>query len=303
MSKDLSVVFIVGKGRSGSTIIGDLLGSVPGVFHAGELWRFWVEGLTGRHTCSCSNPVRNCEVWSQVIAEVGATATGAQALAAPEATAQRLRQLFTFGGTARHLARPRRRRIETAKARELMTVMYRAMANAASARLIVDTSKWPLDPMLLTPSAEVTPIGVHLVRNPHAVASSWARVKHFPDTGEPMPQFGALHTAASWTARNLAAEWSHARATKPFVRIRYEDFVAEPRPVLDSILDLAGFEGTSASLFLDDRQARVHPGHTIMGNPSRFEHGAVTIGTQPQRSSSRIITWATYPLGKRYGYR
>ena len=42
----VTVLFIAGMGRSGSTILSRLLGQAPGVCYVGELCYLWDQGLT-----------------------------------------------------------------------------------------------------------------------------------------------------------------------------------------------------------------------------------------------------------------
>ena len=41
----MKILLIVGNGRSGSTILGNVLGSIGGVAHVGELHHIWIRGL------------------------------------------------------------------------------------------------------------------------------------------------------------------------------------------------------------------------------------------------------------------
>ena len=53
MSAVPRVVSIVGPGRSGTTLLGEILGEVPGVFDAGELRWLWRRGLGEDRRCGC----------------------------------------------------------------------------------------------------------------------------------------------------------------------------------------------------------------------------------------------------------
>ena len=63
----LRTIFVIGKGRSGSTLVGDFLGSLPGVFHTGELNKMWEYSLVGDHSCACGAKLDQCPVWSEII--------------------------------------------------------------------------------------------------------------------------------------------------------------------------------------------------------------------------------------------
>src|SRR5918996_2767955 len=58
----VKTLYILGMTRSGSTILENVLGNVPGFFAAGEihwLWRSLVAGVP----CGCRRPIDDCPVW------------------------------------------------------------------------------------------------------------------------------------------------------------------------------------------------------------------------------------------------
>ena len=63
------VLYIAGSGRSGSTLLASVLGSVDGVFNAGELRYVWERGLADGALCACRKPVIECPVWTDVFKE------------------------------------------------------------------------------------------------------------------------------------------------------------------------------------------------------------------------------------------
>src|SRR3954452_12149224 len=69
------VLSIVGPGRSGTTILGNILGEVEGVTNAGELRWLWRRGLMERRPCGCGLPPAECPRWSAVLDRVGGKPT------------------------------------------------------------------------------------------------------------------------------------------------------------------------------------------------------------------------------------
>src|ERR1700684_4694430 len=66
-----AVIYIAGTGRSGSTVLANILGEVEGLFAAGEVRYLWQRGLKEGRLCGCGLPVRECPVWSRVLAMAG----------------------------------------------------------------------------------------------------------------------------------------------------------------------------------------------------------------------------------------
>lgn len=61
------IIYIAGNSRSGSTLLGILLGAADGCFYAGELTNIGRSGLRQEY-CSCRNEIDQCEIWSKVYA-------------------------------------------------------------------------------------------------------------------------------------------------------------------------------------------------------------------------------------------
>jgi hypothetical protein len=61
------VLYISAWGRSGSTIIDNVLGAYPEVVSVGELHHLWGRGLLWKRGCGCGKPVRSCPFWADVL--------------------------------------------------------------------------------------------------------------------------------------------------------------------------------------------------------------------------------------------
>ncbi|HDO25996.1 MAG TPA: sulfotransferase, partial [Nitrospirae bacterium] len=63
----IKVLYIAGMSRSGSTILGNILGEIDGFFNAGELIDIWDRGLASDGKCGCGMKISKCEVWRTVL--------------------------------------------------------------------------------------------------------------------------------------------------------------------------------------------------------------------------------------------
>lgn len=296
----LRVVYVIGKGRSGSTLLDDVLGSLPGVTSLGEVRRLWDRHDEPGYTCTCGLGVRDCPVWGPAIrAAAGKGAGSVDHLAREQAAVHAWWRLpATISG---HVS-PRGAAFGQALGR-----LYESIAASTDATTLVDSSKWPAHVGLFGGVPDVEPWILHLVRDPRAVAHSYTRVRS--GTGQlEMPRFGPIHSATSWMARNLASE-AVARSVDPErrFRLRYEDLAASPRETLRRLGSWLRVDGSEAP-WVDDRTLHLGPAHLVGGNPRRFDRGDVVI--QPddawrRRADSRAVNAVaalTRPLRGRYGY-
>ena len=149
---------------------------------------------------------------------------------------------------------------------------------------------------------------VHLVRDSRAVAFSWTRHRSRPLAGETqrdMARFGVTQSAATWAGINLGV---HALRLKrvPYMRVRYEDFVAAPREHAAKLLRFMGASGEPD--FVGEHEVVLAPGHGVQGNLMRFDSGAISITADMEwrsRMSRRdrlLATAITAPFLLTYGY-
>ena len=300
LNETVHVLYIAGWGRSGSTILDNVLGQVEGFFSTGEIRSIWDRGLIENWLCSCGAAFRDCEIWKRVFAEAfgGFDGVDARRMLAVRDKFDRPWNVFF----------PHRfESSELAEYRSVLGKLYTAIASVAGARVIVDSSKTPAYCRILQdcPGFEVDI--VHLLRDPRAVAFSWQRKRLWGHTeGSYMSRFGPTASSLIWDGRQIATETVGRRAPQRYLRLRYEDFIAAPQSILSRILALTG--GGVTPGFAADRTIALRPVHGISGNPSRFARGAVELKadeewrTGMKRADRLIVTAMTAPLLMRYRY-
>lgn len=308
-AKPLRVLYVTGTGRSGSTLLTRLLGSVPGVFAAGEMRFLWDRGLAPGARCGCRELVRDCPVWSAVSRQLDPRGDGREA-AEFEAS---LYSVIRMRRAPRWLLRPRRRLTpeETDVARRLVEA-YRAVSATSGAALIVDSSKHPNFAALLDSRPELDVSMLHLVRDPRAAAWSWQRgsagtvAKGFD---EPMDRLSWVKSSALWMVWNGLTAFRFGRRSQSgqYLRMRYEDIMENPRRAASEIAAFAGIDPSSLP-FTDDIHADLATSHVIAGNPNRMDDGSVTFSldrrweTAMSTGDKAKVTLLTMPLLGRFGY-
>jgi hypothetical protein len=303
---DPKVLVIIGRGRSGSTILANLLGELDGFFSAGELFNVFKRGLVMGHTCGCGRPVASCPLWSKVLRRALSAPRGD---IEPAEVVEWQKKVAGAAADTRRLLKIRSRE-EASKELDsyvsLLGRLYGALSKETGAQVIVDSSKRPPHGACMHLVPGITPLFVQLVRDARAVAFSRGRLKHGGD--KDMRVEGPASNAIGWMRRNLHSEAVRRRHPKgDSLLLRYEDFVASPRRALEEIVRLAGEEPGNLPLS-DEGTATLGSNHSVSGNPSRFQTGAVALRLddewlRAQRFKDRLVTTAlTWPLLLRYGY-
>lgn len=301
------MLVIVGTGRSGSTILGRLLGALPGAVHVGEGRYLWQRGLIEARLCGCGVPVPECPFWRAVLAEAyGARRPDPAAVHARLTSVTRLRRVPSWLIGSR--GGPRR----VSDLAEVLAPLHAAIATVSGARVVVDSSKLPAYAALLTATLPAAPLDpapalVHLVRDPRAAAYSWATATPAPDRGPGavMERRGAARSALLWTAWNGAAAALVRRQSSP-ARIRYEDLVAQPGAELARLAALVGLSVPRD--FIADGVVDLPSDHALPGNPMRLRSGAIRIeGDDRWRTGlsardAAVVQVLTRPLAARFGY-
>jgi hypothetical protein len=300
----VDVLYIASKGRSGSTVLGRILGEIDGFAFLGEV-NLASRALRGRRLCSCGVRVEDCATWGAIRRNAGGGAD-------PELDAA----LFGFGRAlrSRHLPFAMLAGGDRWLSRRLAgpltscAHLYRAIHTALKAPVVVDSSKSPSYGYLLSLVPGIRLHLVHLVRDPRAVAYSSGRPKRSSIVaGERHASRGPVSSAGAWVLSNLWAELCWRRAPGRRLRLRYEDLVAEPRPSLTRIVELV--RGDAADLpLVGDRTVVCHAGHTVAGNVDRFFTGPIALvpddewKVRMRGGDHRVVTALTWPLLLRYGY-
>ncbi|HXB15558.1 MAG TPA: hypothetical protein VNV44_07410 [Solirubrobacteraceae bacterium] len=227
------VLFLMGSGHSGSTILGVTLGNCEGFFYAGELDNWLV-----RKGASLLGGTDRTRFWNQVRDGV----EGAEG---------------AFGGDAQRylerssaILRPDKAGQREALRRRWRPVteeLYRSIARTAGATHIVDSAHFPLRARELKQLEGIDLYVVFLVRDPQQVVHSF--VKHVNRHALAERRWRTLVT-------NLDMSLTYLLSTIVFLGaprgkralLRHEDFLADPEGLLRAIFALTGSDAGTPDL-------------------------------------------------------
>ena len=289
------ILYIAGLGRSGSTLLDVILGARRLHVSGGELVQVWQHGIVENRICSCGRRFQQCPFWRSVLT-YGSSLRDLQL--AEEIGCFHRHILRTR--TLLYLFSPRGREYLLSRAppayASALTTLYASFAAASGASVIVDSSKHPIYLLLLHSFTEFPIRVVHLVRDPRAVAYSWAKLRLEPGDpgGRQMNQYGAVTAALLWDIWNVAARSVATLVDPTHETIRYEDFVTSLS------LHLDGVDSSMESNNLLQRS------HLISGNPTRFSPSSRLRIDDEWRYSSRfkrgVVSLGTATFASRYRY-
>lgn len=301
----ITVLLLIGVGRSGSTILDIALGSHPEIEGVGELVNIARLGWINDEYCACGKRVGDCEYWTAVRAALEQSGEPFDPL--------EYLHLQTRVERARHLVRWLIGPPTEDQSRYLRetAAIYRSIQRVSGRHVIVDSSKNPVRALALlhAPGCDVRIL--HLVRDPRGVAWSLLKPYRRDEAAGVQRDFAsrpAWRTSLLWTLVNLLAEVV-ARRYPPGRRmvLRYEDLTEDPVRALGDVGRLVGVDvGDLAGRIADGGELPTR--HKIAGNRLRMQ-GSVRLRRDTEwkerlpkhdRVTVRAITGL---LMRRYGYR
>ena len=280
----IKVVFIAGCGRSGTTLLGQLLGEFEGFVNVGEAARYLFDHSKDL-PCGCGASAADCTFWKDMFRAIP-----------PELSDQGAKSLRIRSFPSLFM-RTRGKRVPAEYGPILAALgdTYRTIVRDTGCNVIIDSSKYPSTALLagLIPGVELHV--VHVVRSPHSVVASWTRKNGYLAVHPP----GKV--VSLWWAYNVLSEALKKRA-QTYRLVRYEDFAKNPGPVLQQIT--ADVTGHPLPMdFLEGTEATVHVQHSLAGNPSKFNTGKIKIRDANNAApNGRLLDLLTFPLRRRYQY-
>ena len=305
------ILYIAGSGRSGSTLLERLIGEMPGFVNVGELIDLFRGAIPRGERCGCGLPVASCPFWTGVAQRAfgGWETAGAAALHSLQARVARQRRiprLLAMRMTGQGF------KSDIAAYGRYYASLYRAIAAEAEVTYVVDASKWPVQALALGRAGLDVRV-IHLVRDVRGVAYSLNKQQvarpHAVGGAEFMWRNPPAGAAARWAAHQGQAELLR-RCGIPVTRVRYEDFVRQPRHTIEVALADLGLSAVPSHLLpIGEGQVMLGRSHGLSGNPSRFRDGEIALRAdetwrdQMSRRDRFVVTMIGLPFLLRYRSR
>ena len=248
MTAKLQVIYILGRGRSGSTFLERRAAQAIGATMLGEV-RLWPACYRDDHICGCHEPKTRCPFWSAAI----------DALPDRQAAEQAFRKTVRRGFLLTlALGRSATERLFPG-VQAAVVAFYRHLGTTSGRRRFIDSSKNPAYALLLDRADDIELRLIHVVRHPLGVVYSWKRQRQRSQEVTLYRQRKPLVLAAlEWSASNALAGLVKMRARHPALTIRYEDIgTSRTKELLSDLADPAATSDPG----VDDLD------HVMSGNP------------------------------------
>lgn len=298
------VLYIGGSGRTGSTFLSMLLTQNDDMHNVGQ-FRDFAKSMRRNSFCTCKSKLRECDYWSQVLANVNIRRPLVQLTEGYAA-------FRTDVNAHRDWANPAlQARLRTDHARYLKQLgkLYSTARDMAGGRMLVDSSKSPELVYAMVLSDTITPYLLNLVRDPRAVAISWAKRRGIDEEGT--DEYLRKRTREWKTRQELLGKFEQIDPER-FMLLRYESLTAAPRETIARVLGWVGRK-TATDNFSSDRDAAVtwdnlHLCPPINEGVLKARRTEITIQAadswqDPSLSQARaVVERIAFPSATHYGY-
>lgn len=238
--KRIPVVFILGCGHSGSTLLDMLLSAHPDVVGLGEAEKVGAKVVPRHpaHHCSCGKFFEECPFWGSFMTR-------------PENQAyfkHRVRHVhekkldFLLNRKRYDFIQKGPGKVTLEEYARNTEALYRYALEKSGAKVIVDSSKRPYRPeALLAAGANIEPYILHLVRDGRGVV--WSFLKASRKRGYREGNFvWTMNALKEWLGNNLKVEMLRRRLPVQSRRILYRDLVHDPEKTVKTILADLGLD-------------------------------------------------------------
>ncbi len=304
----IRVIYIVGCGRSGSTVLDMMLGNHADVTGVGELCM--IRGaFRNKRYCSCQHDVLECDFWSAV----GEDWNSRPAMSVGDYDRlQKKYERFRACGGISWTAYLKNRAVPSAEFRRFLDQtyeLYSSISKASGNKIIVDSSKAPLRAALLAQTPGIDLRLVHLVRDSRGVA--WSRMKSLKSNAQAgvfrdSSGKGVSYSSLYWMLVNGISDWNRRSNLNRSMLLRYEDLVTKPGEAVERISELSDTDFTPV-IGKIERGESIGTGHIFSGNRLRMESQIrLKPDTEWQTAMSSkdqdLTALLTRFLLKKYGY-
>ncbi|MDH5694172.1 MAG: sulfotransferase [Gammaproteobacteria bacterium] len=258
------VVYIMGSGRSGSTVLEVLLANSPDAVGVGELSHVIEDGFIKNKKCSCGEEFRKCGFWGRIVARVESERRDWERLN------RILRGVEWHKGYWLTLLGLQKKKVQC-DYKEINEVLLDAIFEEGEGKYIIDSSKYAGRALALSQQRDIRVIC--LLRSPSGLLNSFRK----PNKEEQRPK-SLVSLFLYYVYVTTSVRLAISRLPTQVFKLNYEDLVKNPSRVLDEISEFTELNLVDVKRKVEEK--RMHTvGHLITANRIRKSQ-YVTLNTK-----------------------
>lgn len=249
------VLYIMGTGRSGTTILDVILSDNPGMVSVGEVTHIFRDGFIEKKPCACGQAARSCALWGQVWGKIGLA----------ESSLGHVNDLFRSVGWHKKFFALFLGFMPSSSLETYQTInrkLFMALSQTSGAHVVVDSSKYPARALALSRMFPNRIKVICLTRAPEGLLAAFRK-----QDIEQTPK-GYFATLLYYTYVLLTCRLVMLSPGVDVVPLRYEDLTRTPVETLGAIERWSGLNLSQAKGKIQ-RQAPLLIGHMVTGNRLR----------------------------------
>jgi hypothetical protein len=271
MTEKITVIYIISDRRSGSTLLENMLSKSGEIISVGELAMIKGHidkqgpGIFWNWSCSCGKPVLECEFWSKVLTNIydenfqTKTKWPFKSLKITISSffpRSACKTLWKFINTPKNFST-----INT------LNEIYTSVSAVSSKKIIVDSSKDPMQALAISKCKNVDAKYIWLTRDVRAITYSKMKRAKINKSSD---KRGLRTLATTLFFKKLCASAIECLKNYDSLVVSYEALAANPQQELDKICNYFCLKNYTAPGFME-----LSNDHTIGGTPGRFERRPV----------------------------
>jgi hypothetical protein len=255
------ILYIMGFGRGGSTILEILLANNPGVFGSGELTHIFSDAVLRNVACSCGAASSDCTIWSKVWKRLNWTEETAR-------TNVRLLRRVEHHARFHLVAAGLVDRATLDSYARINGDLFQAISEVTGAEVVIDSSKYAGRALALHRAFPDRVQVICLTRSPRALMHSFEKPQH-----DEQLQKSALGACLYYTYVLSCLRIAVKQLGTHALGVCYEDLASNQERIIRRIGEWWGRDVSQTLAKLRMREM-FDVGHIVTGNRLRY-HGRV----------------------------
>ncbi|AYO17485.1 sulfotransferase [Vibrio owensii] len=279
------VIYLIGAGRSGTTILATLLNNSNSIVNVGELHHL-PDNIINEGLCSCGVKLIGCEKWSSVISKEITSIEYMKQKSSIDSHLNNIVNIFL----------PNRFKLFE----RVNTRLFQSLSKENGYKQVLDAAKFPGRALALSRISDLDTKFIYLVRDPRGVSYSFGK--------KVQTSKGIVSSCIYYNAINFLSEiYMRFFFKNSCIKVRYEDLLDNPEVVLKNIgLHLDEDLTSVSNKIRTDKYFSI--GHIVGGNrlkesrevKLRFDNRWLN-DMKPWRR--KIIYFLTFPFNFINGYK